>query len=363
MGMREDLNAALDSTANDDDTQNYEETPQEVLETETDIEEVAVADNDDGEPTTVPDTVDETDPAPDKAAEPVTEANAETAPEESSTLGPNDSIKAPVNWGPKERESWSKIPRNLQEKVMAREKEVNMLMQNTAEARKTHEEFGKLTQQYGAVLSGIAGNNPVEVAGNLFNTVANLRMGSPIQKAQIIADMINDFGVDINTLDSAIVGQAPPPEQQENQRIEQMVAQRLAPFEQMMGQQNAYAEQQKAQQQEAANNEVATFAQNAEFFNDVRQDMADLVDMADKRGYPMSMQEAYDKACALKPEIQSVLAERQQRQSLMASNNSIASKRNAASSVNGQQIGGGGGSGGMSMRDTIASAWDSQGRV
>ena len=354
MGMREDLNAALDSTAKDDDTQDFDETPQEVLideETTTNIEES----NGDAAPADIP--------APDETTVSGGDKPAEAAPEEHGTPGSNDSIKAPIDWGPKEREAWSKIPRNLQEKIRAREQETSALMQNTAEARRTHEEFSKLSQQYGAVLSGIAGNNPIEVAGTLFNTVANLRMGSPIQKAQIIADMISNFGVDINTLDSAIVGQAPPPEQQQDSQLERMLAERLAPFEQMMGQQNAYAQQQKVQQQEAANTEVATFAQNAEFFNDVRQDMADLVDMADKRGYQITMQEAYDKACALKPEIQAVLTERQQRQSLMAGNSSIANKRLAASSVNGRQIGGGGGSSAMSMRDTIASAWDNQGKV
>ena len=354
MGMREDLNAALDSTAKTDPEQDYEETPQEVLVDELEDE------------TTSNDSADTDDTEYGEAETPTLEGKeptAETPAEETKAAGANDSIKAPIDWGPKDRESWSKIPRHLQEKVMAREKEVSALMQNTAAARKTHEEFSSLTQRYGSALAGIAGNTPIEVAENLFSTVANLRMGSPIQKAQIIADMISNFGVDINTLDSAIVGQAPPPEQQQNSQLERMLAERLAPFEQMMGQQNAYAQQQKAQQQEAANTEVANFAQNAEFFHDVRMDMADLVDMADRRGYPMTMQEAYDKACALKPEIQAVMAERKHRQSLMAGNNSIASKRLAASSVNGRQIGGGGGSSALSMRDTIASAWDSQGKV
>jgi hypothetical protein len=361
MGMREDLNAAMDATSEEDESQNFEETAQEVLldGTETDTTEteqnVEEGDQATGEPET-------TANKPDADIKAETADTSGAAPEAEGETPHGDSIKAPVDWGPKDREAWSSIPRHLQEKVAAREKELNTVLQSTVEARRTHQEFSHLATQYGSVLSGMAGS-PLEAAGMMFKTAANLRMGTPIQKAQIIADMISDFGIDINTLDSAIVGEAPPAHQQESARIDQLVAERMAPFEQMMGQQNAYANQQKQQSQDSANNEVADFAKNAEFLADVRMDMADLIDMASKRGYNMPMQEAYEKACSFKPEIQSVLDERKKRSDLLSSNNSIANKRIAASSVNGQQIGNGGGNGALSMRDTIAAAWDGQGKV
>lgn len=363
MGMREDLNTALDAVGEKDSTQNFEETAQEViideLETNTDQDAGGEVSTDGGE---------SSQPEKEKEETAEIEAGNETGGDpaagkekETKELA-GDSSKAPVDWGPKERESWASIPRPLQEKVLAREKELNTLLQSTVEARKTHEQFSQLSTQYGSVLSGMA-NSPVEAAGMMFKTAANLRMGSPIQKAQIIADMIKDFNIDINTLDSAIVGEAPPAHQQESARIEKMVAERMAPFERMMGQQNAYAKQQQQQVQETANTEVADFAKNAEFLGDVRNDMADLIDMSAKRGYNMPMQEAYEKACSFKPEIQSVLDERKKRSDLLASNDSIANKRIAASSVNGQQIGNGGGNGTLSMRDTIAAAWDGQGKI
>ena len=370
MGMREDLNSALDEVGEKDETQNFEETAQEVIlnesETNTDNDDSGETSGDVGE---VLGAEGEKGEGEGKEETPEIEIDGKTvgdkppaAEKGAKELAEGDSIKAPVDWGPKEREAWSSIPRPLQEKVMAREKELNSVLQSTVEARKTHQQFSSLATQYGSVLSGMA-NSPLEAAGMMFKTAANLRVGTPIQKAQIIADMIKDFGIDINTLDSAIVGEAPPAHQQESARIEQLVAERMAPFEQMMGQQNAYANQQKQQAQETANTEVAEFAKTAEFLNDVRNDMADLIDMAAKRGYNMPMQEAYDKACSFKPEIQSVLDERKKRADLLQSNNSIANKRVAASSVNGQQIGAGGGGSAMSLHDTIAAAWDNQGKV
>lgn len=353
--MREALNAAMDSTAADDETQNFDETRQEVMTDDTteDTPDIETPETESEIGGGESDNVDQN--TPHKEATEVDSGDSQTPLS-------GDSIKAPVNWGPKERESWSKVPRDLQEKIMTREKEIGTVMQTTADARRTHEDFGQLTQKYGAVLSGM-GSTPMETVSNLFDTVANLRMGSPIQKAQVVANLISEFGVDVNTLDSALVGAAPTPEAHQVSQIEQMVAQKLAPFEAMMGQQNAMVQQQKAQQQETANTEVQNFSQQAEFLNDVRMDMADMIDMAAKRGVDMTLEDAYAKACAINPQISGVLAERAQRETLTGANTTMSSKRNAASSVVGRQVGVGAGGGDMSMRDTMNAAWDNQGKI
>lgn len=359
--MRDDLNAALDATG-----ENYDETQQEVLTDETteteDVGDVqAATETVEASESSETSGIDETETVEAKTLD--TE-NESVKAENTKQINDGDSIKAPVDWGPKEREHWSKIPRHLQEKVVAREKELNTMLQTTAVARKTHEEFSGLVQQYGSVLSGVMGDTPMETTRNLFSTVANLRMGSPIQKAQIIADMVKDFGVDINTLDSALVGAAPSQEVQQTNQFDAMLDKRLAPFEQMMGQQNAFQQQQATQRTDTANAEVQAFAGKAEFLGDVRNDMADLIEMAAKRGQTMSMEEAYGKACALNPQIASVMQERHQKAQLTGNSNNMATKHLAASSVNGRQIGGGGGGEtNLSLHDTISAAWDSQDRI
>ena len=130
-----------------------------------------------------------------------------------------------------------------------------------------------------------------------------------------------------------------------------------------MGQQKAYQQQQATQRTETANSEVAAFSQKAEFLGDVRNDMADLIEMAANRGYSMSMKEAYGKACALSPQITAVLAERSKRDALTGNKTTMESKRIAAYSLNGQRIGTNSGNSSMSMHDTIAAAWDNQNRI
>jgi hypothetical protein len=277
--------------------------------------------------------------------------------------GSGDSIKAPMDWGPQEREQWSKIPRNLQEKVMARETELSTLMSNTADARRTHQDFSQLASQYGSVLSGVMGDTPMDTVSNLFQTVSNLRMGSPIQKAQIVADLIGQFGVDINTLDSAIVGVAPPAGQQQNAELERLVNERMAPFEAHMGQQNAYANQQAEQRQQTANTEVGEFSKTAEFFEDVRYEMADFIDVATKNNRTLTTQDAYKLACAANPQVSAVMAQRAETERLTGSSNTIAAKKNAASSLHHRQVGSGGDGSEMSMRQQLVAAMDGQNKI
>jgi hypothetical protein len=351
MSMREDLSAALDSNADGDDTQDYEETLQQVDTDETE------------EPTEAPASTEESGAEDNTPAESTAEAEPQSAEPtgDSGELakaepGAGDSIKAPVGWGPKEREDWSKIPRHLQDKVMAREREMSQVMEQTATARKTHDQFGQLVQRYGPTLQNVAGNTPMEAVSNLFNTVSGLNTGSAVQKAGIIANLISDFNVDISTLDSAIVGAAPSEQQQQDQEFERRLNERMAPFEQQMGQQKAYENQQHHQRQSDANNEVQQFAQSAEFLADVRHDMADLIDMSAKQGRQITMQQAYDKACTLNPQIQAVIQQR--------TKTTLAGKRAASASITGSRGGAGpSGGGGQSIRDTIAGAWDSQGKI
>ena len=334
--MRDDLNAALEEAGGD-----YDESVQEVI-----GEEIAPS-----EPSET-----EEQPEAESTPDPI-QTEAESAPEAEDA--DNKSTKAPIDWTPKEREDWSKIPRHLQDKIKQRETDTANLMNETAQARQTHGQFQQLATTYGAALSGVAGNTPMEAVENLFSTVANLRMGNPIQKAQIISDLVSDYGVDIHALDAALTGTMPA--QDSNAHLESMIDQRMAPMNQFLQSQQQSAASQQQQVVQAAQQEVGQFSQNAEFFQDVRNDMADLVEMASSRGVHMSMDDAYNKACSLNPQIQGVLAERAKHQQLTGSRNSMESKRRASSSLSGGRIGNDGSSGGMSMRQQIANAWEGQG--
>lgn len=353
--MRADFEAAIEASGVESEDENaLQETPQEVEMLDTTGDESS----DDSPPTIKEETVSHQNEEGAEQEPTITEAKGEK--EEKPVTNDHDSIKAPLDWSPKQRESWSKIPRPIQDKIVAREQEMAQTIAGTAEARKTADRFSQLASSYAPVLAAEGVNTPMEAVEGLFKTAANLRMGSPEQKAQQIAQMIKHYGVDIQALDNVLVGQ--PVQKAPNADFEQLINQKLAPINQVFEQLTALQQQKAQQSQQTANQSVVEFGQKAEFLNDVRNDMADLIDMAAKQGRNLTLQEAYDRACALNPEIAQVIEERKREEQILGGRSQIAAKRNAASTLNGKMSGSGGGTSNLSLRDTIASAWDEAGQ-
>lgn len=89
---------------------------------------------------------------------------------------------------------------------------------------------------------------------------------------------------------------------------------------------------------------------------DVRADMADIMDMATNRQIEMTLKEAYDKACLLRPDIQKILQGREQQSAMRQ-------RRTAATSVSGTLGGSGEGSAPDSLRGALEAAWEGDGRA
>jgi hypothetical protein len=263
------------------------------------------------------------------------------------------SYKAPASWKPSERENWTKIPVELQARIKAREAETDNILRETAEARRTHEFMNQLGTSYAPVFAAEGVQDvPTGIKG-MVDTIALLQNGSPADKAVKMAQLISHYGIDIGALDSALVGEAPQNSQESE--LQQLIDQRMQPVNQLLQRLDQTQQQSVQQSQEAANKQVAEF--KGEFLSDVRNDMADLLDMAAARNQPMSLQEAYDKAVILRPDLQKILTKRKQNEELTGRRNNIGNKMNAASSISGSR--GGMASGNSdSLRGAIEDAWD-----
>ncbi len=279
------------------------------------------------------------------------EAMPEGEPEEPLADKENAKLsKAPVNWSPTARESWKSLPEEVKNMVHKRETEVNRALMNGSENRKTGEEFNNLAGKYSAVLAAEGVSDPVQGFEMVLQTMSTLRMGNPEQKARKIAEVISAYGVDITTLDNILVGtvaqNGQAPEMQQNSQFDKILNERLAPVNELMARISGADAEREEKVKENAANDVHTFGASAEFYDDVRMDMADLMDMSANRNQSMSLQQAYDKACTLNPEIASVMATR-------SIQTSLPNKLKAASSITGNQGGKGGGNADKSMRATI----------
>ena len=265
-----------------------------------------------------------------------------------------DSYKAPQSWKPAEREQWSKIPKELQHRIKAREAETDALLRETSEARNTHQFISQLEQSYAPILAAEGVRDTKTAIKGLFDSVSLLRNGSPQDKALKMAQFIQHYGVDIEALDSALVGERP--QASPNAEIEHLIEQRLQPVNQLLERVNSTEQRQRQAVQESANQEVANF--KGEFLSDVRNDMPDIIDMAASRGQDMTLQKAYDIAVNLRPDLSEIINKRKQEEAITGKRNHIGKKLNAASSVAGSRGGMAGGAGGGSLRDEIEAAWN-----
>jgi hypothetical protein len=269
-----------------------------------------------------------------------------------STPAPPETLRAPQAWKPATREKWAALPPEVQQEVIRRERETTATLAESAEARKSWDSFRQAVAPYEGQIRA-EGSDPVRAAASLFQTAQALRTAPPQHKAQLVASMVRTFGVPIDALDAALAGQAPPQQSQQafdpNALSQQVTNQVLQQLQQHRAQ---------AAAKEVAE-EIETFSQTHEFFEDVREDMADLLDMASKRGVRLTPEDAYKKAIALHPDVSEAV---QQKEAAKRAENARASTqkaRAAASSIKSQPSGISHTKEPVSIRDYLEDNWES----
>jgi hypothetical protein len=261
---------------------------------------------------------------------------------------------SPVGLSPEAREEWSNTPPAIKEHLARNEQRMEGMAQKFGANSKRAEAMDRSLAPYAQLFAINGGGDQVIPA--LLQTASQLQMGSGPQKAQAVAQIIKQYGVDIRTLDSLLVGEAPSPEVKRQSEVQHAVQQAVAPYQQHMQQ---FQQQQQQQQQNAQNQiagEVNNFGAQNEFYNDVCSQMADLMDMAANRNQEMSMEEAYYAACVSHPQISKIIHSRQSQQS-------VQKKQRAASSVHGNSGGSMSSNAPDSVEAALNSAWDNAGRM
>lgn len=256
---------------------------------------------------------------------------------------------APEAWKPKARNAWTNIPTEAKQEILRREREMVQTLQQTSSQRQIADAFIAAVNPFEMMVRA-ENTDVITATRELFGQAAILRIGTPVQKAQLVANVIKRFGVPIKDLDALLVGEEVP---DADGKLAMMLQQQLAPVREFMST-IEQTRQQRVQKVDAeADTEIDAFAadQANEFFMDVKDDMADLIEMAAKRGQKMSLKQAYDKAVRASDDIQGILTERKRQQ--------VANARNAGSSLPSRGAPPDTGSSrGDSIRDDLLSAWE-----
>jgi hypothetical protein len=235
------------------------------------------------------------------------------------------SIKPPASWKPAAREAWAMLPDHVKAEVVRREQETSRVLNETTDARKFRETFQQALAPYEQTLRA-EGVEPARAVANILGTVQMLRSGSRQQAAEALANVVRAYKIPIDALDAALAGQPyQGPAQQgpvQDPRVDQLFAQ--------IEQAKAQRAQQEAHQADEA---VSQFGADKEFFDDVREDMADLIEAAERRGQKLDLEVAYQKALRLNDEIAQVMRQREEAKAVTTAKAATSKARAAASSV------------------------------
>lgn len=298
-------------------------------------------------------------PAGDKPAAPA--APAAKAPDQApvgakkeETPTTTQELKAPSQWKPHVREKWNTLPREVQEEIVRREGDTLRLIGSVGQKIKFADE---VSQQLAPFAERLQGNNvqPGAFVADVFQTVRSLASGSMEQKAAVVANIVQSYGIDLRVLDSVLAHRlsAPPPSP------EVIQARQLAARAQAVLEQHSNGQVQQAQQTASQAMEAFSADPKNEFFNDVREMMADLLEA----GRAKSLEDAYQASIWANPDTRKILLQREAQQRIASRSDRAAQARRASSSVHGSPLHAGGGvapNPNMSLRETIAAAMDAQ---
>lgn len=269
-------------------------------------------------------------------------ADGKAAIGEAAAKPVDPSDKAPQSWKPGAREAWASLPPDVRAEVHRREREAAHVMQQTAQARQVTDFVGQLQQKFAPALQA-EGVDALTASANLMNLASRLRFGTPVEKAQLAATIVRNYGVDVNALADALDTMPAGMQQLHGQPQQGQPQQGMYQdprvdvlLQQLQGLQQSRQEQVV----QTAVKEVEQFGSDKEFFEDVREDMADLMDLAAKRKIDLSLEQAYERACKMQPEISRVLDAREAAKRAENRNGSTQRARAAASSVRGTPAGG-----------------------
>jgi len=257
-------------------------------------------------------------------------------------------LAPPPGWAPAAKAAYASLPPEVQEAVARREVEVNNGLAKLREY-KGLDEYADMARTSGTTLKDAldryrAAEDSLE--RDFFGGIANLCQMYQVHPMQLVQQFARVFGGQ---------GGQPQPGQPQPSQDMSLLARQLRDTQDTV--RTLISERERAEQ-DAINQHLADFSADHMYFEDVRADMALLI----REGRAASLEEAYNKACRMHPEIGDLLIKEQ-----AAPQNARARVDQARRASSGLKTGApvgnnANGSQSNSLRDALNEAWgDAQG--
>lgn len=205
----------------------------------------------------------------------------------------------PSTWRAAAKSEWAKVPVGVKAEIKKREEDAIRGLDQYRDQARQFEELNQILQPYEPLIRSKGGDAKSAITG-LMNTYYQLETAHPEQKKQLLVNLAQNYGIDLGIKQDA-VQQALSPLQQE---IAQLREERRR-------------EQHEAQQRatQSASSEIEIFASETDekgslkypYFDNVRSDMANLINSAAQSGRNLTLAQAYDAATWSNPETRTLI--------------------------------------------------------
>ena len=300
---------------------------------------------------------------PSAPAEPIEASADEVIPQveggEPANVNPESPVSeaAPVDEAPKGlsvgmRENWKNLDSQTKEEFKRYEERIGGMAQKYAHDARRAQAMDKVMQPYSQLMQMNGG--PQNILPGLLQTGAALQTGNEIERARTVAGLISQFGV--NPAQVADFLDNKTPARSNNSKIDDLFNERLAPIQQQLAQFQQREQQFQQQGQQKVADDIASFSASHEFFDELREPIADILDIAARNGREMSLEEAWEHARWQNPEIRKVLLARQ-------SQGQVQQRKRASSSIHGTPGGEGSSAAPADLRSTLEQAFQTANRM
>jgi hypothetical protein len=211
----------------------------------------------------------------------------------------------------------SKLPENVQKHIIERQDQFHKGLEQYKEAANYAKSIDKAISPYKEYL-GQLGVSPEVAFPNLLKTERTLRIGSPAEKVEMFQKLAHDYGIDLRAL-------ADVP-------FDPQLAQYKQQLEWTQNQLQASQDFRQSHEDAQILGSIEEFGARHEFFDDVRNDMADLLE----KGLAQSLDEAYAKAVRMN---EAVFNKSMARTNLNNADQAAKAAKAAAVSVKGSPVG------------------------
>jgi len=291
----------------------------------------------------------ESKPSTEPAAVPAVEPQV-AAPQVPAPAAAPTELKAPAQWKPDVREHWKALPLPVQQEILRRESDSMRLIGSVGPKIRMADEVQAHIAPFAESLTA-NGVTPQAFVNDVFGSIKSLASGSAQERAEVVANIVQSYGVDLRTLDAILTQRisAPP----EVLQARQLAARAAA----VIQGQSAGVEHQNALEAEKA---IVAFAADPkhEFIDDVRNQMADLIEL----GHAKTLDDAYNAAVWANPDTRKILLTREAQSRAAVKTNRAVAARKASSSVRGApsspRAAANGAAQGGSLRETLEAAFD-----